>query len=311
MKRRSTDVVTFGEALWDLFEVAPDTYERQLGGAPANLAVVLARLGVRTAMISAVGRDAFGEALALRLAGEGVDTSAIARLPSRTGLTFVHVGARGEPSFLFYRHETADMMLRREHVKPAMLRARFAVCGTSTLIDEPLRQATMRFVDLAEKARAAVVVDLNVRAHLWSSRKMMRRRIAELIERSAMIKASTSDLHALGGERFLSRHAKTATVFVTAGSAVARAFGAHGAVEVEPPKVRCVDATGAGDAFLGGALAVLVARRATPGSPSWEDPAVFYDALLVGHMLGAKAVSKAGALTGIVSLERARRMIHD
>jgi fructokinase len=303
--RSSLGVVTFGEVLWDVFEIAPDTYRRVIGGAPANLAVVLARLGVRASVIGAVGADAFGEALAARLSAEGVGTASLLRLPHRTGLAFVQRGRRGEPSFLFYRHETADMMLRREHLAPKMLRATFAVCGTSTLVDEGLRRATLRFAELAKRAGASLVVDLNVRAHLWHDARVMRRRIAELVERAAMIKASTADLAALGGSAFLRIHGKSATVFTTAGSGWAQASGTHGTVERAASRTRCVDATGAGDAFLGGALAVLVARRATPGSAAWTDPAVFSDALEVGHMLGAKAVSKVGAVTGVVGLRRA------
>ena len=95
----------------------------------------------------------------------------------------------------------------------------------------------------------------------------------------------------------------------TAGSGVAHAVGAHGHVERPANPARCVDATGAGDAFLAGALAVLVARRAVPGSAAWAGSAVFSDALRVGHMLGAKVVSEVGAVTGAVRLERAKGII--
>jgi fructokinase len=299
-------VVVFGEVLWDVFETGPDTYERMPGGAPSNLAVVLARVGVRVGIVGAVGKDAFGDALASRLRREGVDTARLVRLPNRTGLAFVRRGPRGEPSFLFYRHETADMSLRPEHVRP--MRATFAVCGTSTLVHEPLRAATMRFVRLAKRGGAHLVVDLNVRAHLWTrDRGAMRGRIAELVEPAALIKASTADLAAIGGERFLARHAPAATVIVTAGARGARVHGAHGVVSRLARRARCVDATGAGDAFLAGVLAVLSARRALPGTAAWRDPDVFSDALEVGHMLGAKAVSKVGALTGVTGLGEARR----
>jgi fructokinase len=292
-----TDVVTFGEVLWDLFEVAPDTYRRMLGGAPANLAVVLARRGVRVAHVGAVGRDAFGEAIRERLASEGVDASRLVRLPNRTGIAFVHRDKRGEPSFLFYRHETADMSLRPEHLRP--FRATFAVAGTSTLPPDALRRATLRFCDLAARGGASLVVDLNVRAHLWKSARTMKQRIAELLARAKLIKASLADMAALGGERFLTRHAPGATVVVTHGSRAATAFGAHGEVSRPARRVRCVDATGAGDAFLAGVLAVLLERRARPGTKAWQDPAVFSEALDAGHMLGAMAVSKVGAVTGI------------
>ena len=165
-------VATFGEVLWDLFEIGPDTYRRELGGAPSNLAIGLARLGVRVAVVGAVGADAFGEALVRRLREERVDTSLIARLPNRTGLAFVHRDARGEPSFLFYRHDTADMAIRPKDVRP--VKAKYIACGTSTLLDEGLRRATERFVRLGKRAGAVLAVDLNVRTHLWKSPRVMR-----------------------------------------------------------------------------------------------------------------------------------------
>src|SRR4051812_46065050 len=101
------DAIAFGEILWDLFEVRPGIFDRQLGGAPANVATGLARLGVRAAIAGAVGRDSFGDDLVEHLRRDGVDTRLVERLPNRTGITFVTRDARGEPRFLFYRHDTA------------------------------------------------------------------------------------------------------------------------------------------------------------------------------------------------------------
>ena len=309
MKRPALDVVAFGEVLWDVFEIAPDTYRRMPGGAPANLAYALARLGARASIVGAVSRDAFGDALLARLRGSGVDVASVVRLPNRTGLAFVRRDRRGEPTFLFYRHETADMVLAAEHLRARMLRAKFAALGTSTLLGEPLASATARFVELAERAGAALALDLNVRGHLWKSPRAMRARIAELASRAALVKASRADLEALGGQRFLARNAPDATWILTAGSSAARAIGAHGEVALPALAARCIDATGAGDAFFAGVLAVLAARGARPGSSAWRDPAVFSDALRVGHMLGRRVVSKIGAVTGLVRLDAERAIV--
>src|SRR5258708_31656026 len=112
------DVVCFGEILWDVFEASPRrsepiarTFRRELGGAPANVATGLSRLGVRVAVVGAVGRDRFGAALIEHLRGDGVDVRFVGQLPSRTGLTFVTRDAGGEPEFIFYRHESARVSL--------------------------------------------------------------------------------------------------------------------------------------------------------------------------------------------------------
>jgi fructokinase len=317
------DVVTFGEILWDLFEIRPRgagrteaiarDFRRELGGAPANVATGLARLGAKASVVGGVGRDRFGEALVQHLAADGVDVRYVVKLPNRTGLTFVVRDTRGEPEFLFYRHASADLSIRAEHVVPAMGRARWALVGSSTLMTRELARATGRFLDVAERAGASIFVDLNVRSHLWPSRRAMERAIGALVRRAAVVKASDADLRAVGGGsaglRWLENHAPRASWLVTRGSAVASAVGAHGTVEAPALRTRCVDATGAGDAFIAGALAALLAARAVPGSASWLDPAVWRAALRAGHMMGKKAVSRPGAVAGLVDLGRVRAVV--
>jgi fructokinase len=314
------DVVCFGEILWDVFEARPRgsepiarLFRRELGGAPANVATGLARLGVRAAVVGGVGRDRFGEALILHLRKDAVDVRFVVRLPNRTGLTFVTRDAAGEPEFLFYRHQSADVAIRAEHVTAAMGRTRWALVGTSTLMTRDLARATARFLDSAERAGAFLLVDLNVRAHLWSDPRAMRIATARLVERAHLVKASDGDLRALSGEadgvRWLERHARRASWLVTRGPGVASAIGEHGEVSAPAHRARCVDATGAGDAFIAGSLATLVAARAHPGSSAWRDPSLWRAALRAGHIMGKKAMSRPGAVAGLVGLSRARAAI--
>jgi fructokinase len=347
------DVVCFGEILWDIYEthvragsrrraephsrlaplsgeraephsrLAPlsgeraepiaRSFRRELGGAPANVATGLARLGVKAAVVGGVGQDRFGDALVGHLANDGVGVQFVLSLPNRTGLTFVVRDARGEPDFVFYRHESADLAVRAAHVTPAMGRARWVLVGTSTWMTREQAQATERFLEAGERAGAAVFVDLNVRAHLWPSRSAMQKAIARLAGRASLVKASEADLREVGagsqGLRWLERHAPRASWIVTRGAGAATAAGAHGVVELPALRARCVDATGAGDAFIAGALATLVAARAAPGSAAWRDRDVWRAALRAGHIMGKKAVSRAGAVAGLVRLGRARAVV--
>jgi fructokinase len=340
------DVVCFGEILWDLFEAQPrgsepiaHTFRRELGGAPANVATGLARLGVRAGIVGGVGKDRFGEALVAHLRRDGVDVRSVVTLPNRTGLTFVTRDSRGEPEFVFYRHESADVSIRAGHVGPAAGRARWALVGTSTLMTRGLARATERFLESAERAGARLLVDLNVRAHLWPDRRSMQRAVADLASRAHLVKASDADLRAVSGPRegiaraandererherherheqaerdegtaWLARHAAKASWLVTRGAGLASAIGEHGEVSVPAIRARCVDATGAGDAFIAGSLATLVAGGAVPGSRAWRDPVVWRAALIAGHMMGKKAVSRAGAVTGLERVGRVRAVI--
>jgi fructokinase len=313
------DVICFGEILWDIFEAGPRgsdsiarTFRRELGGAPANVATGLARLGVRAAVVGGVGRDRFGDALVAHLRKDQVDVRFVLKLPNRTGLTFVTPSADGEPAFLFYRHESADVSLRAEHVAPAMGRARWVLVGTSTLMTRELARATLRFLDTAERAGAHVLVDLNVRPHLWSNRRAMQRAIAGLAERAHLVKASNADLQAVSGAgsaRWLERHARRASWLITRGPGMASAVGEHGEVHARALPARCVDATGGGDAFIAGSLATLVAASAVPGTSAWRDAATWQAALRAGHVMGKKAVSRRGAVAGLRRLGRARTII--
>ena len=316
---KSFDVVCFGELLWDMFEAEvrrprtiARTFHRELGGAPANVAVGLARLGVRSAVASAVGRDRLGRDLTRLLAAERVATDFVLELPNRTGITFVVRDAKGEPEFLPYRDGSADLAMTPQHVTPAMGRTTWGLVGTSTLLTPPLRSATKRFLDLVRMNEGLVFVDLNVRTHLWPDQDEMRTAVAELLERAHVVKASEADLAALGGRRgltWLEQHAPRATRILTRREQGAAAMSDHGRIAVGTTRVRAVDATGAGDAFTAGVLAVLVEAKARPDREIWKDASLWGRALEAGHMMGAKAVGRVGAVTGLRNLAAVRRVI--
>ncbi len=309
-------VVTSGEILWDIYEAgarrAGETIARdlhaELGGAPANCAVGLARLGVPVAFFGGVGADAFGESMRAALAEAGVSPELLVTRPERTGITFVRRDARGEPSFLFYRHHSADVSLQASDLPPSLGGASFLVVTSSAFTTPRLRNTTRALMRQARREGATVVVDLNVRAHLWSDERTMRLRVAELARHADLLKASDADLAAVTHEPsyWLRTHAERATWIVTRGHGPASAIGPHGEVELEPALTDVVDATGAGDAFLAGVLAVLVATKARPEAGPWQDAAVFRQALSFGHAMGQKAVSAVGAVAGLVELDHLR-----
>src|SRR5262249_23412122 len=157
----SLDVLCFGEVIIDFLPEdagrrlrGVERFARHLGGAPANVAVDLARLGAAAGLMTLVGDDEFGAFLRARLEREGVDISARgAPAPARTGVAFVSLGPRGERSFLFYRNPSADQLIAEGDVDPAALRrARVFHYGSSTLSCEPARAATRKAL---REARAA------------------------------------------------------------------------------------------------------------------------------------------------------------
>ena len=294
------DVSCFGEVLFDAFEADPKTasfpasraFRLELGGAPANLATGLARLGLSAAVVGGIGADRFGDGLTQLLQADGVVTKYLVKQKARTGLAFAFRNDKGEPSFLFYREGTADMRMTPEQVPAASAKARFGVVGTSTLLGDDLKKSTYKFLDLVKKAKGTVIVDLNVRAHLWPDEAVMKRDVAELVQKADVVKASEDDLEELAGKRgisWLEQHASHATWLLTRGENGAAAVGKHGQVTAPTKRVRCIDAVGAGDAFLAGALAVLVSADASPKSAAWTDPKLWSRALEAGHLDGRES----------------------
>lgn len=316
----ANDVACFGELLWDFFEADAKadkepiarTFRREMGGASANVATILARLGVSVAAIGGIGDDKLGDALKAHLVGDGVDVAHLARIKNtRTGITFVTRDAAGEPTFVPYRQGTADLAFDVSDVTAAMAKVRYAVVCSSSMLPS-LRPATLKFLDALQKAKGALIVDLNLRAHLWDDVDAMKAATAELASRAVVVKGSEKDLGAIAGKRgmtWLEDNAKGATWVLTRGENGAACVGPHGQVTYPTKRVRCIDATGAGDAFMAGLVAVLVRSGAKPGSAEWKDPKLWSRGLEVGHQLGAKAISAVGALGGIGTLDDLRARI--
>ena len=322
-KRASSrrEIAVFGEAIWDLFPARAGepigtrrTDVRHGGGAPANVARTLARLGLDVALVTAVGDDALGQGMLAELADAGVSTAYVQRLAARTAVTFVDVDRDGGRSFLFYRHPSADMTLAPSMLDRRAFAARWLHVGSSTLARSPARETTLRALALARAHGARLSVDLNARPHLWPSRRALVRETAALVERADLLKVSEEDLAALGlaptveGARRLHRRRGVAVTLFTLGARGAVGLWGDLVIEVPAPKVRAVDVTGAGDAFTAGALATF-ARGDRRDLDDAGRRALLGRTLTLGCALGARAVTRLGATDALRKLDRfARRL---
>ncbi len=188
------DIITLGEALIDLPSTqsgvsladAPG-FAKVPAGAPANVAVAAAKLGLQTAFLSKVGDDPFGECIIRTFAELGVDTSHVIKdKAARTGLAFVSVQPDGSRDFLFYFDPARDLALRPDELDTdwldvnahSALRQHFPDCRA-----EPERDAGSRR-DLAWAGGALCSYDPNLRPWLWPiGRSHARRRPARLHRR--------------------------------------------------------------------------------------------------------------------------------
>ncbi len=274
-------LIAIGEALIDFTALergdlsSVSHFERNAGGAPANVAVCVARLGGRAALLSKLGRDAFGDHLVAVLAENNVDVSYILRTDrANTALAFVALDEKGERSFSFYRNPSADMLLSADEIPERLFQSGDILHFCSVdLIDAPVRDAHRRAIEYADKSGVMISFDPNLRPNLWETEEKMLAAVRGFLPCCHLLKVSEEELLSISGER--TEHAALNAVFRGKVMAVLISRGSRGAsialrdgtlLSVPGERVDQIDSTGAGDVFIGTFLFQLLADRVTVGS---------------------------------------------
>jgi fructokinase len=276
------DVVAFGEVLIDFVPTVTgqdlrkaDAFKKAAGGAPANVAAGLTRLGISSAFMGMVGQDGFGRFLADTLAQAGVDISPLRFTDAaKTALAFVSLHDDGEREFLFYRSPSADMLMGPEFVDEAAIRnARAFHFGSISLIAEPARSGTLHAVELARRHGKLITYDPNLRLNLWRDADAAREGIRLGLAEAQIVKIGDEELAFLTGNSDPIEAARSLwnprleLMAITCGSAGCHWLTRDDQGKVPPFKVVAVDATGAGDAFMAGLIAGLIAEPEIPMEP--------------------------------------------
>jgi len=319
-------VVCFGEALIDLLERppaeahSPRQFLEYAGGAPANVAVGVARLGGAARFIGMLGEDVFGERLLAELSAAGVDVSCVRRTAAaKTALAFVALDAAGERTFSFYRPPSADLLFRAEYFEPRCLEdaALFHVCSNS-LSEPAIAAATLTGMRAARAAGALVSMDLNLRPALWPASVDPLPRLWEALREADLVKLCASELATLARSvagqaaalaRLLGERAQC--VLVTAGAAPIRWQTREGSGSVPTFAVRAIDTTAAGDAFVAGWLVSLIAHGVDPTSLAGflRDQRRLAHALRYGAACGALATTRHGAFAAMPDAAAAEQLL--
>lgn len=283
-----------GDAVVDLLADGEGRLLQCPGGAPANVAVGIARLGGKSAFIGRVGDDPFGRFMAKTLADERVDVKHMRLDPAhRTSTVVVDLDDHGERSFTFMVRPSADLFLEPADLPNFSAGEWLHVCSIA-LSAEPSRSATFQAMDAIRKAAGYVSFDPNIRPDLWPDENELRRCLELALESADVVKLSVDELAFLTGDadvqdglNALMQRCPARLVLVTQGKEGVIAWH-QGAVKHYPATpVQCVDTTGAGDAFVAGLLYGLAAGQG------------LVPAIALAQRCGALATTAKGAMTAL------------
>lgn len=314
------DVIAIGEVLIDFTPAGRsaggnEQFECNPGGAPANVAAALSRLGARTALISKVGEDQFGSLLHRTLQSSGVDVSEVTFTnEASTTLAFVHLDDQGDRSFSFIRKPGADTFLSPKDVPLSRIETSKALhFGSLSMTHEPARTATRTAVLKAKEAGVLLSFDPNIRFALWESKEEAKQNIYWGMNYADILKISEEELSFISGTsdvekgaRELAQQYDIKLVVVTLADKGSYYRLADQDGYVPGFKVKAIDTTGAGDAFLGCLLyKILENERALEDLTSQQ----MISMLSYANAGGALVTTRKGALGSMPTTEEINQMI--
>ncbi|KAL1535327.1 Fructokinase-2 [Salvia divinorum] len=303
-------IVSFGEMLIDFVPTVSGVslaeapgFLKAPGGAPANVAIAITRIGGKAAFVGKLGDDEFGHMLAgilkeNKVSAEGINFDKGAR----TALAFVTLRADGEREFMFYRNPSADMLLKPEELNLNLIKSgKIFHYGSISLIVEPCRSAHMKAMEEAKKSGAFLSYDPNLRLPLWPSAEYAKEQILSIWNKADLIKVSDNELEFLTGSNKIDDesamslwHPNLKLLLVTLGEKGCKYYAKNFKGYVPGFSVKAVDTTGAGDSFVGSLLAKIVDDLSII-----QDEAKLREVLKYACACGAITTTKKGAIPAL------------
>ncbi|TFH91355.1 aminoimidazole riboside kinase [Vibrio ouci] len=293
-----------GDAVVDLIPDSDNSYLKCPGGAPANVAVGIARLGGDCAFFGRVGDDPLGRFMANVLNKENVDTTSLKLDPEqRTSTVIVDLDDQGERSFTFMVKPSADQFTQLSDI-PSFIANQWLHCCSIALANEPSRSTTLAAMKAMKEANGFVSFDPNLRDEVWQQPQEIRPVVMSAIEMADVVKFSEEELLYLTETCSLDEgltelsHYSIPLVLITLGENGALAIVNGQQHQVDSISVNVVDTTGAGDAFVSGLLAYLSQHD------DWQHEAKVIEAVRWGNICGALATTKKGAMSALPDRSR-------
>ena len=295
-----------GKAMKDVCGFCP-----AVGGAPANVCGAFCKLGGEAEMITQLGDDPFGDKIEEEFEKYGIGTEHVLRTTkANTSLAFVALKEDGNREFSFYRKPGADMLMSPDVVEKEWFSDAFALhfCSVS-LGDFPMREAHERAIAYAKEAGALISFDPNIRLALWEKEEELREAVLAFLPKANILKISDEEITFLTGKQTVAEAwdqlfvGDVQMVIYTKGADGAECYTKKNSAKAAGCKVKAVDTTGAGDAFIGSFLYQLAADGVTTGNLAGVTEEKMAQYLDFSNQYCAKSVQKPGAIASYPSGE--------
>ena len=321
---KAARVICLGEILFDcladdldkpVLEVS--SWTPYPGGAPANVACALVKLGTPSAFIGCVGKDEKGQKLVKLLQSIGVSTSGIQysdRFPTRE----VYVTRTGDGDRVFAGFgdnppdKFADAYLQAEYLPPELfLEAEFLVIGTLELAYPQARAAVYRALELAEEYHLKIILDVNWRPMFWLDENEALPLINDLWQHVDFVKLAAEEAQWLFDTTdagAITHHLNSVEgVLVSDGDAQVSYCISENEGKINPPKVSAQDTTGAGDAFLAG----FIHQLCRYSNRQLQDPNIAKSIVEYACAVGGLTTTKSGAIAAQPTAEEVEAFLNN
>lgn len=288
-----------GDAVVDLIPDGENHYLRCAGGAPANVAVGVSRLGVEAGFIGRVGDDPLGRFMQETLNAEKVSTEQMILDPKQRTSTVVVGLDNGERSFTFMVNPSADQFLQINDL-PNFQQGEWLHCCSIALINDPSRSTTLEAIRRLKQAGGFFSFDPNLRESLWQSQAEMKQVVNFVVAMADVLKFSEEELTLLTETQTLEQAVQAITakypeklIIITLGKDGAIYYLNGKSQLVAGKALKPVDTTGAGDAFVSGLLAGLSQHS------DWQKEEVLVNIIRQANASGALATTAKGAMSAL------------
>lgn len=293
------------------------SFRRVAGGAPANVAGAVTKLGIPSRFLTKLGADPFGDYIEEVFESVGIDIGHIKRdAEGETALAFVSLAADGNRDFKFYRKNSADLRFAPEDIAEYVLDD----CGmihfcSVDLVESPMKEAHRKLIRMAISQGKFVSFDPNLRFSLWEDLEELKRTVNEFLEYADVIKISDEELEFITGyadiedalPELFAHRAKY--IVYTMGSAGAAVYTKRGRVMAPGYRVEVRDTTGAGDSFIGAFLYCILRDEVKDLEKVSDESLKEY--LAFANAYAAYTTTKEGALAAMASADEMKEWMEE